>query len=209
MEMKNGTHIRFLFCSDILLVICTAQGTPIPHGLRQVTAQLHTECIFLSCFIIKISKILSGYILMLCQVIICTVCDTPKFAPSKREQELDIGCRLAVERQALPDHGHGRRIFIFFDVQVQTASSDRSLSSNANHSKICIRLAEELKLHLLKLSGTECKVTRCDLVTERFSDLTDTKRNLLSGCSLYIFKVYENTLCCLRSEDIRYSSHLL
>ena len=25
MEMKNCTHIRFLFCSDILLIICTAK----------------------------------------------------------------------------------------------------------------------------------------------------------------------------------------
>ena len=46
--------------------------------------------------------------------------------------------------------------------------------------QICIRFAEELKLHLLKLSRTECKVTRCDLVSERFSDLSDTKRKFLS-----------------------------
>ena len=46
--------------------------------------------------------------------------------------------------------------------------------------KVCIRLAEELKLHLLELTGTECEVTRCDLVTEGFTDLTDTKWNLLT-----------------------------
>ena len=33
MEMKNGTHIRFLFCSDILFVICTAKER-----------QYHTVC---------------------------------------------------------------------------------------------------------------------------------------------------------------------
>ena len=32
--------------------------------------------------------------------------------------------------------------------------------------KVCARLAEELKLHLLKLTNTENKVTRSDLVSE-------------------------------------------
>ena len=32
--------------------------------------------------------------------------------------------------------------------------------------KVCIRFAEEFQFHLFELSGTECKVTRCDLVTE-------------------------------------------
>ena len=38
-----------------------------------------------------------------------------------------------------------------------------------------------------------------DLVTERFTDLADTKRDFLTGCSLHILEVYENTLCCFRS----------
>ena len=41
-------------------------------------------------------------------------------------------------------------------------------------------LAEELKLHLFKLSGSESKVSGCDLITERFTYLTDTERNLLT-----------------------------
>ena len=40
---------------------------------------------------------------------------------------------------------------------------------------------------------------RGDLVTEGLSDLTDTKRNLLTGCTLYILEVYKDTLCGLRS----------
>jgi len=36
---------------------------------------------------------------MLCQVIVGTVCDTPQLAPSKREEELDVGCTFAVEAQ--------------------------------------------------------------------------------------------------------------
>ena len=65
--------------------------------------------------------------------------------------------------------------------------------------QVCIRLTEELQLHLLKLTGTECKVTWCDLITEGFTDLSNTKWNLLSGSSLYILEVNKNTLCSLRS----------
>ena len=32
--------------------------------------------------------------------------------------------------------------------------------------QVSVRFAEELQFHLFELSGTECKVTRCDLVTE-------------------------------------------
>ena len=66
--------------------------------------------------------------------------------------------------------------------------------------QIGIRLTEELQLHLLKLSGTEGEVTRCNLITERFSNLRNTEREFLSGSSLHIFKVNENTLCCLRTK---------
>ena len=65
--------------------------------------------------------------------------------------------------------------------------------------KVCVWLAEEFKLHLLELTGTEGEVSRCNLVTEGFTDLADTKRNLLTGGSLYVLEVYEDTLCCLRS----------
>ena len=37
--------------------------------------------------------------LMLCQVIICTVCNSPQLAPSKREKELYVCSCLTVERK--------------------------------------------------------------------------------------------------------------
>ena len=66
--------------------------------------------------------------------------------------------------------------------------------------QICVRFTEELQFHLLKLSGTERKVTRCDFITERFTNLSNTERQFLSGCSLNIFKVYKDTLSCFRSQ---------
>ena len=65
--------------------------------------------------------------------------------------------------------------------------------------QVCIRFAEELQLHLLKLTGTESKVSGSNLITEGFSDLGNTKWQFLSGSSLYVFKVYKNSLGRLRS----------
>ena len=83
-------------------------------------------------------------------------------------------------------------LYILFD-----SKGDQPVTTEASPVleplQIGSRLAEELQLHLLELTGTERKVTRCDLVTERLSDLTDSKRNLLAGCSLDILEVYKNT----------------
>ncbi len=65
--------------------------------------------------------------------------------------------------------------------------------------KVCPRLTEKFQLHLLKLSGTECKIPRCNLISKRLSNLANAKRNLLSGSSLHILKVDKDALCCLRS----------
>ena len=62
------------------------------------------------------------------------------------------------------------------------------------------RLTEKLQLHLLKFPSPESKVPRGNLVSERFSNLADAKGNLFPGSPLDIFKVYENTLGCLRSK---------
>ena len=134
---------------------------------------------------------------MLCQVIICSVSDSPELAPSEWEKEFHICGSLAVEAQLFLIMITVTNLIILKSESTQPVKAE--LLPVCKPLKICIRLTEELKLHLLELTGTECEVTRCDLVTERFTDLTDTKRNLLTGCSLNILKVYENTLSCLRS----------
>ena len=88
---------------------------------------------------------------------------------------------------------------VFFDTKV-LQPVDTELTPVLEPVKIGSRFAEELQLHLLELSGTEGEVTRCNLVTEGLSDLTDSKGNLLSGGSLYVLEVYEDTLCSLRTE---------
>ena len=134
---------------------------------------------------------------MLCQVIICSVSDSPELTPSEWEKEFHICGSLAVEAQLFLIMVTVTNLIILKSESTQPVKAE--LLPVCKPLKICIRLAEELKLHLLELTGTECEVTRCDLVTEGFTDLTDTKWNLLTGCSLYVLEVYKNTLCCLRS----------
>ena len=135
---------------------------------------------------------------MLCQVVIRTICDTPKLAPSKWEQELNIGRCLTIERKLLFLVISYTHLSFFHAKRFQPINTE--LFPICKPLQIRIRLTEELKLHLLKLTCTECKVTRCDLVTERLSDLSNTKWDLLARCTLYILKVYKNTLCCLRTK---------
>ena len=115
---------------------------------------------------------------MLSQVIICSVSDSPQLAPSEREQELYVCSSLAVEAQFFLVMVTVTDFVILKAKGAQPVKTE--LLPVCKPLKVCIRLTEEFKLHLLELTGTECEVTRCDLVTERFTDLTDTKRDFLT-----------------------------
>ena len=54
--------------------------------------------------------------------------------------------------------------------------------------------AEEFKLHLLKLAGTEYEVARGYLVAEGLTDLAYAERYLAAGGALHILEVYEYAL---------------
>ena len=195
MEMHHGTNI-ILLCVENFLVISAAQECQ--NDTVSTKRRLdNIRDVFLVLLWIEIGHILSGYILMLGQVIIGSVRDTPQLAPAKREQELKVCSRLAVEAQLFRRMVSCTHLFVFHAEALQPV--DAEASPVLEPVKIGARLAEELQLHLLELTGTEGEVTRCNLVTERFTDLTDSKWDFLSGSSLYIFKVYENSLCCFRS----------
>ena len=61
-------------------------------------------------------------------------------------------------------------------------------------------LAEELKLHLLELTGTEDEVAGGDLVTEGLTDLTDAEGKLLTGGTSHVVEVDEDALCSFGTE---------
>ena len=135
---------------------------------------------------------------MLCQVIISSVCDSPQFSPSKREQKFYVSCCFAVEAKFFRIVVTITNFILFQSKRTQPVKA--KLFPVCKPVQIGSWLTEKLQLHLLKLTCTECKVTRCNLITERFTNLSNAKWNLLTGSSLYIFKVYKNTLCCLWSQ---------
>ena len=101
---------------------------------------------------------------MLGQVVIGTVCDAPKLTPAKREQELKVRGGLGVEAQLLGRVvPHTQVLVLLADAQQPVVAEGPPVLEPLH---IGTRLTEELQLHLLKLSGTEGKVTRCDLISE-------------------------------------------
>ena len=60
--------------------------------------------------------------------------------------------------------------------------------------QIRVWFTEKLQFHLLKFSGTEGKVSGRDLISERLSNLPDTKGKFLSGSTLHVLKVYKDSL---------------
>ena len=59
---------------------------------------------------------------------------------------------------------------------------------------------EELHLHLFKFAHAEDELASYDFITESFTDLCNTERNLHATCLLHVEVVHENTLCGLRTE---------
>ena len=147
--------------------------------------------------VVKIGHILTGYFLMLCQVIIGSVRDAPQLAPTEGEEELDVGRRLGIEGELFLVVISHSGLFRLEAKLHQPVPAE--VFPICKPLKVCIGLAEEFHLHLLELTGSEGEVAGCDLVTEGLADLADSERHFLTGCSLHILEVYEDTLCSLGS----------
>ena len=148
--------------------------------------------------IIEVGHILTGNLLMTTQVIICSISNTPKLAPAEREQELKVCRCLRIEgKLCLLMVSCTKHLFRHTEGQEPVLTE---LLPVCEPFKISVRLAEKLKLHLLELTRTEREVARGDFITERLTNLTDTKRQLLTRRSLDILEVYKDALCGLRTE---------
>ena len=64
-------------------------------------------------------------------------------------------------------------------------------------------LDEEFHLHLLKLTRTEDEVTWGNFITERLTDIGDTKRWLHTRRGHDVFEVDEDTLCGFRTQVVQ------
>ena len=98
-------------------------------------------------------------------------------------------------------------LFVIAELDVLLADAEREQEVLAVVLPVCkplkvgAGLTEKFQLHLLKLAGTEGKVTGRNLVAEGLSDLADAKGNLLSGGTLHVFKVDKDTLRGFRAEE--------
>ena len=135
---------------------------------------------------------------MLSKVIVGPVRNAPELAPAPRKSVFDICRCLGIETELFH--------FVIAETQVFRISAQAQDPVHAELAPvrkpviICTRLAEEFHFHLLKFTCTEDKVARCDLIAERFADLTDAERQLLSVSALYTLEVNEHTLCRFRSQ---------
>ena len=115
---------------------------------------------------------------------------------AKRHTELYVGCCVGIMRQFL----------MVVETVVFRSESERLVPLHARFLpmgepfQFRSRLHEKLHFHLLKLTHTEDKLPRDDFVTEGFSYLGDTERQLHAPRLLHIQIVDEYALGSLRTE---------
>ena len=194
MEAKNGTLIATL---ELLHIICCAEERQRYTICTEGRLDNIRDVVRVG-LLVEVSHILTGSLLMLSEIVVGSVRDTPELAPAKREGELDISGCLRIEAELLRRVISGTKHILRNSKRKQPVKAE--LLPVCEPLEVRIRLTEELELHLLELSRTEGEVTRCDLVTEGLTDLADTERKLLTGRTLYVLEVYEDTLCGLRTE---------
>ena len=76
MEMKNCTHIRFLFCADILLIVCAAKECKY-HTVSTQRRFNDEWDVFLFLAFIKVCQIFAGNFHMTGKVIVGSICNAP------------------------------------------------------------------------------------------------------------------------------------
>ena len=92
-EYYAGIALLILF----LIISLTKESKKNAVGTKRGLDNIRNVMLVL--FLIDIFKLLSACFLMTTKVIIGTVGNTPKLSPTEREQELDIGGGLRIERK--------------------------------------------------------------------------------------------------------------
>ena len=197
MQSENCTHVfpALGVSKDLLIIgiheVCQYESL---DTYRRLDAVRYVSLVGLR---IEIAHIFTRVCLMCHKVVVGTRCHAPDLAPAEREQILDVCGSVAVMREFLRSMVSESCVFRF---QTQILEEVEAVFLPVSEPvQFCARLAEEFKFHLLKLSYSEDKVARCDLVSERFSYLGDTERYLLAGSSLNILEVDKDSLCSFRS----------
>ena len=101
---------------------------------------------------------------MLCKVVVGSVGNAPKLAPSEREEELKVGGSLGVEAKLFGIMVAESEVFFRHAEGEEPIAAERT--PILEPFEVRTGLAEEFKLHLLELTNAEDEVAGGDLVTE-------------------------------------------
>ena len=186
--MQYGTNVAL---RKLLLVVCGAEECE--HNAVGAKRRLYNvRRVALLLLVVKVGEVLTRGVDVLREVVVSTVRDAPKLAPAKREQELDVGGSLRVEAKLLGSMVAKTHLVLLDAEGKEPVAAERA--PVLEPLKVGAGLAEELKLHLFELAGTEREVAGRDLVAEALADLADTEGNLLAARALNVFEVYKDTL---------------
>ena len=196
MQMQNGANVILCLVNYFLVVSVNKECKRYAVGAQRGFDNVRN--VVLTGLLIEVGHILAAVLLMLTEVIIGTVGNAPKLAPSEWEQELEVGSRLGVEAKLV------RIVITQTKVLVSHTEIQKELVAIifpiSKPFEVGAGLAEEFQLHLLKFAGTEYKVTGRDLVAEGFTDLCNTERQLFARGTLCCGEVYKNPLCSLGTQ---------
>ena len=122
--------------------------------------------------------------------------DTFHFFKSEWETELDVRGCIRVMRQFLVI----MEPVFFWPESQRLMPAHAGLLPFLEPVKFTAGAYEELHFHLLEFTHPEDKLTCHDFVTESFTDLGDTERNLHTSGFLDVQEVHENTLSCFGAQ---------
>ena len=149
METHNCSDVGLFLCAEVLLVVSLNENGQ-EQSFNTEGRLDNVRNVSLVGLGVKVIKRLAAGVDVLCEVVVCSVSNAPQLAPSEREQILKVCCSLGVEAKLLCGMVTQTQV-LFLDVKAQQeVLAERS--PILEPLKVCARLAEELKLHLLELT---------------------------------------------------------
>ena len=190
MQVKHGTNVVLCFVDHFFVISvnkeCKSHTVSTERGLDYV------RNVMLARLLIEVGHILAAVGLVLTKVVVGTVSNAPKLAPSKREEELEVGGCLGVEAELV------RIVVTQTEVLISHTEVEQELMAVVlpvcEPLEVGAGLAEELKLHLFELTGAENEVAGGNFVTEGLTDLRNTEGQLFARGALCCGEVYKDTL---------------
>ena len=92
MEAENGSYVVLFCVNDFLVVSLAEEGESYAVCAERRLDDVRN--ISFVCVGIEVVKRLSACLLMAAEVVVGSVCDSPKLAPSEREEVFDVGGSL-------------------------------------------------------------------------------------------------------------------